>query len=72
MAICSACKKEMFVNIKENNIRCGHCGKRIYIDTKCPKGCNNGFFINDNDVHCSLCNFRKYFWEYEKYPLKRK
>jgi len=63
MAICPVCNKEMFIN--EDNIRCGHCGERIYIDMKCPKGCKVKFFINDNNVHCPLCNFRKFFWEYK-------
>lgn len=70
MAICPSCKKEMFIN--EDNVRCGHCGKRIYIDTTCPKGCKVKFYINDDNVHCPSCDFRKYFWEYEKYPPRRK
>ena len=53
----------MFIN--EDNIRCGRCGERIYIDMKCPKGCKVKFFINDNNVHCPSCNFRKFFWEYK-------
>lgn len=70
MAICPKCKKEMFIN--EDNVRCGHCGKRIYIDTTCPqKGCNSKLFVNDNNVHCPSCDFRKFFWDYEKFPPRR-
>ncbi len=70
MALCPSCKKIMFIN--EDNVRCGYCGKRIYIDPICPKGCDGKVFVNDDNVHCPSCNFRKYFWEYEKYPPKRK
>ena len=62
MAVCPKCKKEMYIN--ENNVRCGNCGKRIYINMKCPNGCERGYYINNNNVHCSICNFRKFFWDY--------
>ena len=64
MAICTKCRIEMYVN--EDNIHCAKCGKRIYIDTKCPRGCKVKFYINEDNVHCPRCNFRKYFWQYEK------
>lgn len=69
MAICPGCKRSMFIN--EDNVRCGYCGKRIFIDTKCPNRCNVRLYVNENNVHCPSCDFRKYFWQYEKYPARR-